>query len=407
MVINRNNSKLVWLLYVYVIFLFLGQYQFNSLMRIIYAVLVLGVLFFNYRYLSRLDTFTVRLALLLVYALVSCLWADDTSLAFGGFISMAQCTLITISVYVLCNSENKIQKLLWCIVIAMVLFDIYIITTVGFQELAAMAQQGVRADMTVEAGINANNVGYMSALVMPLLFYLCMHNGKKIYLVLELLFGASVIFSASRTAVVMLLLGFSLYALLLQRSKKMLGIVAGIVTVLIILSILATQGYLDTIFDRFGEAQESIKVFFTQDSRIYGDGNIRLRLIKGGLVLWMHNPIWGYGLNQFGRLIQPIIGFAYAPHNTYTQALVSFGIFGLILWQGLYFIAIKKLWRNRSNLDVMLIIMVVMWLFGDLFGHSMNDKTSFILIGLCYARILSKKNTKEVIKNVTLRKNQV
>ena len=101
MVINRNNSKLVWLLYVYVIFLFLGQYQFNSLMRIIYAVLVLGVLFFNYRYLSRLDTFTVRLALLLVYALVSCLWADDTSLAFGGFISMAQCTSITISVYVL------------------------------------------------------------------------------------------------------------------------------------------------------------------------------------------------------------------------------------------------------------------------------------------------------------------
>lgn len=405
MVINRNNSKLIGLLYIYVTFLFLGQYQFNSLMRIIYAVLVLGVLLFNYKHLSRLDAFTARLALLLTYALVSCLWAGDASLAFSGFISMAQCTLITISVYVLCNSENKIEKLLWCIVIAMVLFDIYIITTVGFRELATMAQQGVRADMTVEAGINANSVGYMSALVMPLLFYLCMHNGKKIYLILELLFGASVIFSASRTAVIMLLLGFSLYALLIQRSKKMLGIIAGAAVVLIVLSILATQEYLDTIFDRFGEAQESIRIFFTQDNRIYGEGNIRLRLIKGGMVLWARNPVFGYGLNQFGRLIQPIIGFAYSPHNTYTQALVSFGIFGLILWQGLYFIAIKKLWKNRTNLDVMLIILVVMWLFGDIFGHSMNDKTSFVLIGLCYARIFTKNNAKEIINNVALRKN--
>jgi len=390
-VTRETSSKWVVVLYLYISFMLLGQYQFNTFMRIFYAVLVVGVLFLYSKRLFRRSAFTSRFALLLGYALVSCLWAEDIPLAFKGFISLSQCTLIAVSVYVLCDNEDRIRNLLWCVVISVILFDFYIILTVGLRELAAMSRLGIRANMSDEAGINANSVGYMSALAMPLLFYLCNRKGKRVFLVFEFLFAASIIFSASRTAVLMLGLGFLLYAVLIQRSKKMIGIVAGIAVTLLVLSLLTSQGLLDTIFDRFGDARESIALFFNQGRSVSGEGDIRLRLIKGGLILWTRNPVFGYGLNQFNRLIQPLIGESLAPHNTYTQALVSFGIFGLFLWQGLYFYAIKKLWSKRTNLDILLVILVVMWLFGDIFGHSMNNKTSFVLIGLCYARVLEKQ----------------
>ena len=392
---SATNSKWVVVLYLYIAFMLLGQYQFNTVMRIFYAVLVLGVLVLYFRRLFRLDGFTSRLVLLIIYAFVSCFWASDIPLAFKGFISLSQCTLIAVSVYFLCDSENRIRNLLWCFVISVILFDFYVITTVGLRELAEMSQLGVRANMSDEAGINANSVGYMNALAIPLLLYLCNQKGKRVFLVLEVLFAASVIFSASRTAVMMLGVGFLLYAILIQRSKKMIGIVAGVALALVVISILASQGLLDTIFDRFGDARESVALFFNQGRSVSGEGDIRLRLIKGGLILWTRRPLFGYGLNQFSKLIQPMIGEALAPHNTYTQALVSFGIFGLFLWQGLYISALRKLWKKRTNMDIMLVILVIMWLVGDIFGHSMNNKTSFVLIGLCYARVLIKQNYNE------------
>ncbi len=384
---KRFNAIWVLLLDLYIVMLFLGQHQFNTLMRVIYAVLVIGVLLFNIVYLSCLNLLTKRLLLLILYSFISCIWAANASTAFTASISMAQCALISVSIYVLVDDKDKIRTFLWCIVIAMVVFDIYVISTVGLSSLAEMSQQGIRPDMTEDIGINANSVGYLNAMVMPLLLYLCAHGGKKIFLLLEVLFGACVVFSASRTAVFMLLLGIILYALLIQQNKKIIRTSFGIAVVLIVVYFLASQGYLDTIFDRFGQAKTSIKYFFTQDSKVSGDGNIRMRLIRAGLEFWTENPIFGHGAGQFNALAKERMGVAYSSHNAYTQALVSFGVLGLFLWQGMYITAIKRLWKKRTNLDTILVILIVVWLFGDIFSHSMNDKMSYVLIGLCYAQV--------------------
>jgi O-antigen ligase len=90
--------------------------------------------------------------------------------------------------------------------------------------------------------------------------------------------------------------------------------------------------------------------------------NERYELYTAGLHIWQQSPIWGVGLNHFGRYFRVDV----SSHSNYLEALVSTGVVGFLVLHTAYLIVI---WRT-------------LMLTGKLRGGSKRYQLNVILIGI-------------------------
>ncbi len=365
-----------------------GTHIFNTFMQGLFVVLfLLSLWLLTYKRLP-VKGYIGNMGAFILFSLLSTIWASNRDNAIISNITLINCAVLGLCIYVNCDSREKLIKLLACYSIGVLLLDIYCYSVLGFSGLMQLGGQSLRLGVETGTDLNSNYIGNINALGTLIVLYLISIYKKKYLFLLPVIFVFFISLSASRSAFIVLAFGYILYTFLFNTDNKNTVRILIYIAVGIILIVIAYyMGLLDVILARFIRANETIAVFF-MESRKTDQANIRLRLIYEALILFTEKPVLGYGCGQFNSLMVPIFGFPYSPHNAFTQSMVSYGIFGLVFWQGMYIKIIQRLRKEKADSMAMIIVILILcWLMHDMFSHSLSDKTSYLLLAIGFAAI--------------------
>ena len=392
--LNINNLTF-FVLEVYIILFLVGTRIFNSVMLWLFAVLFGLTVCVLIKKPLPLRGYIGSMGAFLLLAFLSTLWAGNKELAMQTNMIVLRCSALGLCICVSCDSRERVTKLLACFALAVLVLDIYCLKTIGVSNMMKLGEDEVRLGMDVVYGLNANFIGTVNVLGGLLVLYLSSQYKKPFLLLFFFFFVGFVALSASRTAFILLVFGFALYALMMIRDRKH-RLRAFLVIAIGAIAFLVTKqfGLFNLAFDRFRDAEDSVTHFFSGYTQS-DNSDIRLRLAYEGLKLFIQRPIFGYGSGQFAYLTRGMFRLPWEPHNTYIQTMVSYGIFGLVFWQGMY---VRILWRLRKRksdkLAMILAVLIIGWLMHDMFGHALTEKNSyfFIAIGFAFLRILERED---------------
>ena len=219
------------------------------------------------------------------------------------------------------------------------------------------AKNGMMVFLTARStqDASANTIGIYSALAFILCYYLNKntdnHNKKIKYNVLLIIFILFTILSASRKAVLILIIPVVIYNIV--KSKDPLKVIINMLVILIILSCVMYAVFnVKFIYDLVGNRIESMISGFL-GGETDGSTYTRMYLIEEGIEWFKQKPLVGYGPAVYRVLHASKHGgnLLYA-HNNYIELLVDLGLIGTIIYYALYvkilFSCIKSLKKSRE-----------------------------------------------------------
>lgn len=220
-------------------------------------------------------------------------------------------------------------------------------------------------------GISPNALGMMLAIASLFLFYMIKFDSKnkKIYVVLFLIFSSFCIFTGSRKAFSMLLIGLAFFYLLLSNNRELIRKVIVIIICLVISMVAIMNNKF--LYNIIGHRFESMILEINNDSDSTQDWSVKERnfYIENAMQLFKENPILGVGGNGFAGYMDSINYYHVAySHNNFTELLSTLGLIGFIIYYSLWLKTIIKtkmlLKNNKETLYklffVLLVIMIIM-----------------------------------------------
>ena len=75
-------------------------------------------------------------------------------------------------------------------------------------------------------------------------------------------------------------------------------------------------------------------------------------MFRYGLELLKESPLIGYGISNYGILLEKDIGIITYAHNNYIELFVGVGILGAIVYYAMYLNAIICLLKSKNNLNL-------------------------------------------------------
>lgn len=383
------------LLEAYMILFVLGTEVFNTVALVLFALVFAATVFLKAYPSFPIHEFTKWMAALVAFSFLSILWADDKSSALGVAETIFKCALLGIVVVIQCDSDEKIIKLMYCYCLGVLVLNLYCIISVGVGNLSVLSQQEIQMGRST-TGLNANYIAGNNTVSILFLFYLAQLPKKKYWYAVLALDLFVLALASSRAAFLEVGVGFFLYLLTIRDAhRKWFRVLLALLITAAALAIAFRLGLLNTILTRFGKTVEPIVQFFSSKAE---EGDIRLRLMYIGWQNFLERPLFGYGLGQFPRMASEEVGVAFVAHSAYTESTVSFGIFGLILWQGLYVRLLYGFFKKfkttvRSNpVGIALFAYYLMRIFMDLFSRGMTLKYSYIYFAFGFAFLQIHKN---------------
>jgi O-antigen ligase len=234
--------------------------------------------------------------------------------------------------------------------------------------------------------INANQVGLILAFGSLVALYYGITLRKLVFLLPALIFGLSSLFSGSRKAIVIIVLG-SLILILLTRKATFSSIFELSISLLVLLGILYLSFTWEPLYKVLGNRIETLVSFFTE-GETDGSTSVRFEMIEKGWEMALERPVLGHGLASFAELA----GYGFYAHNNYIELLFSLGFVGL-LW---YYIFIAKLGvhaivqlfsGNKNKLLVLVVTCIVVLMVDDIGRVRYYNEFSHMLFALGYAII--------------------
>ncbi len=242
-------------------------------------------------------------------------------------------------------------------------------------------------------GYNPNTIGLVLSLASILSYSLFFIYKKKQYLPVMILLGFASLFSGSRKAFAILILGIILFSLTSKRRKKQFFLSFCFTIVFLFLLVYMTLNW-DPLYLVVGKRIESLVQGLIGKSTDLSTST-RFDMILYGIQLFMQKPFLGHGLGSYRFLS----GFYTYSHNNYTELLVSFGLFGTVFYYSIHlriFIqGMKLLLKNafRNNFATMacvfvIIIMIMDFGFVSYFSEYMQLVLAVSYVSLQKARTL-------------------
>jgi O-antigen ligase len=240
---------------------------------------------------------------------------------------------------------------------------------------------------TVE--INANQVGLCLAFGALVALYYGIAEKRYSYLVLMPIFALSSLFSGSRKAIVLILIG-GLLLTVLTRKATLSSFLELCVLFLILLGIWMLAFKWDPLYKVLGSRIETFLSFFNNEETTDGSTSIRFEMIRNGFNLVLQRPLFGHGMASF----KEISGYQFYSHNNYIEILVSWGFIGFVWYYGflavLFILGVKRFFSSqRTPLLILEIIILIVLVVDDIGRVRFYDEISHILFVLCYAVLLT------------------
>lgn len=339
-----------------------------------------------------------------LYLACSCFWANninDATVYFSNYFLRIFVLIIGLSNTI--KDKEDIDKILKIYIYSIIYMIIVLVIKTPTRDWGTY-----RIGQTI--GLWKNSIGLY--LAYAALFSIYFHTTEKskikkvIWNLISILMIFLTIISGCRKALLMIPAGIIIYIFLKQKKqlsiKKLLKIMGAIVIIPVILYI--SFKFIiknDFLYNAIGERVESgINVLFNDgEEQSLGE---REFYIKEATMLFVNNPILGYGSNGFVTHMREISysHIAYC-HNNFLEILSTLGIIGFIIY---YYMQIKLIYMlfkhrmlNKNLYCIEITVLVLIAIFGWWNVYYFELINNFIFI-ISFLSITNKENIGIIIK---------
>lgn len=346
----RQTDRIVFVLTVFLLSCFMifekygwGKYAFFVASGLIYLVDLLS----SRKLVLKIDKIHKCFGIFVLFCFMSVLWAINRNNALEWSKSLLNNLICITLLYPYYSKKRDISLLLSVIMWSSYTIAIYTILYYGVDKLLASSYtQYIRLGNDFS---NVNVIGMFCAFGLLVQFERIM-NDKRIrwYVVFALPSLIVVAATQSRKAVIVLVVGAILIAVLRSSDKRRIG--KTIIQYFVIILSLVFVMYLISRISIFSGVSERFNLLL---SAITGDGNVdsgtlnRQNYIELGMRTWLQYPFGGVGINCPRLINAREFGENVYLHNNYVELLCGVGIAGFLIYYYMYFYLIIRLMKNR------------------------------------------------------------
>lgn len=316
-----------------------------------------------------------------IIGFLSIFWSLVPVATAGKSIELLMAFLI---VYILSQQNNRNEKL--TSLFTLISYAIFLQLTIvligfllgfdGYKEGAAGGLGDIFGFRIIGPFISANGIGYLSTIILILLFTIILNRPYKLVLLLPYILIASItlILSTSRTSLALFLISFMLI-LFFKKRTLFFTLVIPITLVIVI--------YLGANLLAFIQGGTADSNFYTLSGRTV--------LWENALIAINQNLLSGYGFGVGSRVmfvLYPIEGFSEtisSAHNGFLEVLSGVGLIGFIPWFfSLIFtmyLAIRS-YNSTTELFGLFPILIGVTLMSTGLGGSFNEFIGILLVML-------------------------
>lgn len=286
----------------------------------------------HYRMNFRLTHFKVWLLAFLGICLVSMIFAINRATVFNLLKTLVALTLMLCILDEEIRTQEQLETYMKLFMTAVATMMIYICLTINLVDFQ-LTQHG-------EASMgrwNGNDVGMKCAIFMLLaLYFLDTDKRRSVRLMLIAACALALVllyFTASRKAVLIVVLGCSMYYYLKHPNKRvrnLLVIIAGVY----IAYMLAMN--VPALYNSIGWRIEGAIAVVTGSGTADSSALLRSRYIEVGLEAFKKAPIFGYGIDNYRFINLRETGHLTYSHNNFIDILVGVGAVGFLIYYYYY-----------------------------------------------------------------------
>ena len=338
-----SNSLLWWGSFLSVVILMSvsNNYKLNIKINLfkIWLILFLGMCFISITYaINRPNSFTVIKTIIVLF--VGLFLVDDQI-----------------------NSNEELEKYLKIFLISLFIMMLYVICNLDLNNFQ-LAQHG---DATTGLW-NGNDVGMKCALYIILMLHFWSNNKKilqKTILLISLLIPFVLLYyTASRKAILMVILGISFFYYLKHPNKKIRNLIVICFGVYIVYTLMMNNVYL---YKAIGWRIDGALALLNKSSQVDSSTLLRKRYINVGIAAWKKSPFLGYGVDNYRMINLRETGHFTYSHNNFVEILVGVGGMGFLIYYSYYikllFEYIKMYFKKRTSqiVNVVAICFIIMF----------------------------------------------
>lgn len=318
---------------------------------------------------------------LLLWSVLTILWTPVQDVTLSKVITIAQLCVTSYLFYNYFDTKEKVKHAIIIIMYSYIFLAIYTIHVYGFNNLLYGAiTTRIGQDISQE-----NILGMSLATGSVLCFFYALYYNKKLYYLLSGFMFTISSYTGSRKALIIFVLGILFLVCMKERSSSTITILKVAIIALLVYLLLQLPMF-EMLLDRTSNIHHS----YVSGNKMEASAEIRAEMISYGWNMFLKNPIIGYGFDSF-RVYwsQSYGGWTYS-HNNYIEMLVNGGIIALFIFYGIYahcLINLSKLAYKYDKIASLLITIMVIQLFIDIFAVTYDTKIVFINFALAHSYI--------------------
>jgi len=395
----RLNSTIsrdsLWTIALVIFFAVKLNYDWNRSAIIWYgslAVLLVAYMFvYNGRFRLTLSPFFVWFLSFMVLGVISILWSVSAPV---GVVIIKDLVILFAVLFLIQLSVGygyKINTLLKSYFIATLANMVYVFLTVDIEQLGE-----VQLGVGLIEGWNGNAIGLMAAQGALIGIYLFSQYKSKLTKIILLAGVISLsimtMYTGSRTAFIVLVVGAVLYFWIRHPTKLFRNIIITLLVVCIAFYLIMN---VEVFYNVLGSRFEGLFALFGGEGTVDGSADIRNVFIENGIKWFSENPILGYGIGNYSELNGMATGrFTYA-HNNFIEIAVDLGVIGVFLYYSVYIYLVVKLFKNARNNSMYSLLFAS--LVASLISHYGNvayyELYQNLLLLLCFFEIGNKNQS--------------
>lgn len=292
----------------------------------------------------------LAITLFVLWAITSFFWSLAPDETFGRIWTYLQLLVMVWLIWQFSRNEMQQKSLLQAFVLGAFVPVAGTFTNYVFVE-------GVNPLRYAASGWNANDVGMVLALGIPISWYLSLKTKKALWVVIYRLYiplaGAAILLTASRAAAAAAIVALLIIPWTIAR-------VSPRVKLTILLGLIACGFLLYTFIPAHSWARLStIPTEITE-----GTLGARDNIWEAGWTVFLSHPLQGVGSGAFGEAITPIYGAPKVAHNVFLSILTENGIIGFSLFLFVAMLCVNLIFKLKGLERKLWFIVIMTWIAG-------------------------------------------
>lgn len=230
------------------------------------------------------------------------------------------------------RTKEELEKYMKLFLISLFIMMIYVIFNLDLNSFQ-LAQHG-----EATTGLwNGNDIGMKCALYIILILYFLSNNRKfikRLFLLISLSIPLILLYyTASRKAILMVVLGFSLFYYLRNPNKKIRNLIVICLGLYLVYNVMMNN---KDLYNAIGWRIEGALGLLNKSGQADSSALLRAKYIEVGINAWKQAPILGYGIDNFRIINLHATGHLTYSHNNFTELLVGVGGIGFLIYYSYY-----------------------------------------------------------------------